>query len=146
MKAALEIVDTRISDRPMTEAKQAIDRLRREHQEAVNSCDVDLLLRGMADDVVYLGLGAAPVVGKTALRSMIEPVYAQATIQIDMTPMDIQFEDTTIIEWGRIRGVMRPAEDADLAPVSLKYLFVYRCETDGVWRISHDVYNDDPTG
>lgn len=128
----------------MSEAEHAIDRLRQEHLDAVNACDTDLLLQGMADDVVYLGPGAGAVVGKDALRAMIEPVYAQAEIQIEMTPVDIRFGESTVVEWGRIRGSMRASPDADAAPVALKYLFVYSRGMDGEWRITHDAHNDDP--
>ena len=54
----------------------AIAGVRTEHVEAVNSTDVELLLKGMTDDVVYLAPQLPPIRGKDELRKFVAPIYA----------------------------------------------------------------------
>ena len=125
----------------MDNPEEAISRVLQEHVDAVNTCDVELLLRGMTDDVVYLGPSMEPILGKAAMRAYITPLYAKASIQLEATPVSIEIEDSRAIEWGLIKGTMASNSETDPEPVDNKYLFIYRLDSDGEWRICYDVYN-----
>jgi uncharacterized protein (TIGR02246 family) len=124
----------------------AIAQIRDEHVEAVNTFDADLLLRGMAEDVVYLGPDLAPIVGKPALDAFVRPIYAAMGPDgwhISMAAEDVRIDGNWAFEWGNIDGTARGADGA-MAPFLAKYLFVYRREPDGAWRIVYDAYNANP--
>jgi ketosteroid isomerase-like protein len=42
------------------------------------------------------------------------------------------------VEWGNVRGALALG-GGDSEPVNLTYLFVYRLDSNGQWRISHDI-------
>jgi len=118
----------------------AIAALRRKHVHAVNSTDVDRLLEGMTEDVVYLAPDLPPVRGKSAVPDFVTPIYAKAAINISMTVDSLDLSGDRGVEWGTVLGSLRIGGGPS-QPISLKYLFVYRRESDGHWRISHDMSN-----
>jgi uncharacterized protein (TIGR02246 family) len=121
----------------------AIAAVRAEHLEAVNTTNVELLIRGMAPAVVYLAPGLGPIEGIDALREFVTPIYEEVRPQIAMTPRDVQVVGDVAYEWGLIEGsIILP--DGTAEPVNLKYVFVYRRQPDASWVIVYDVYNDNP--
>jgi len=62
----------------------AIKAVRHEHVAAVNAGDLEAMLGGMADDVVYLPPAQPPVLGKEALRSTVQPYYEQFEAHFSM--------------------------------------------------------------
>ena len=124
----------------MPGAQDLISAVRAKHVEAVNSTDVDRLLSGMTDDVVYLAPDLPPIRGKTAVRTFVAPIYERSAINISMVAESLDVSGSRAVEWGHVHGTL--AMDGGAAqPISLKYLFVYRLESDGSWRISHDISN-----
>lgn len=122
--------------------RAAIEQVRTDHVRAVNGTNADLLLEGMADDVVYLGPSLDPILGATALRTFIEPVYRQIRPNITMTPKDLQIMEDVAYEWGLIAGTAVMAPGTDPVALNAKYVFVYRRGVNGSWRIVYDIYND----
>ena len=110
----------------------------KEHVEAVNATDIELLLKGFTDDIVYIGAGAAPVIGKSAMREYISPIYAHASISISMKPAALEINGDRAIEWGSCHGALTLG-DNDSTTVNLNYVLVYRRDSSGDWRISHDI-------
>jgi uncharacterized protein (TIGR02246 family) len=118
--------------------EEAIAAVRAEHVEAVNSTDVDRLLAGMTDDVAYLAPQLPPIRGKDELRRFVAPIYAKASINVEMEAESLEVSGEHAVEWGNVRGAV-VLEGADSEPVNLTYLFVYRLDSDGRWRISYDI-------
>lgn len=128
-----------------TEADRAsIDSLRAEHVVGVNGRDADLVLRGMSDNVVYLGPELAPVVGLEALGAIIRPAYEELDPDITMTPQEVTVDRPHAFEWGCLGGVIRPSAGGDPITNEGKYLFLYRWAPGVGWKITHDVYNAGP--
>ena len=65
---------------------EAINLIRENHVKAVNNTDVELLLKDMSPDVVYLAPCLNPIKGKEALREFIAPLYNAIKAKIEMTP------------------------------------------------------------
>lgn len=126
------------------EIADAIATVRQEHVDAVNGRDVELLLRGMTNDVVYLFPGMEPLIGKDALRAYVTPIYEQASIDIEMRHESLDIAGSRAVEWGVVRGQMTPGAQSTPSLVNLKYIFVYRLEPDGAWRISHAIASARP--
>jgi uncharacterized protein (TIGR02246 family) len=120
----------------------AIAQLRAEHVRGVNSTDAGLVLSGFAEEVAYLGPGLDPILGIDALRAFLQPVYEQVHMNISMTPNDVQVVGDVAYEWGSISGRIVMAPDAPPQAVNAKYVYVYRRQRDGSWRIVYDIYND----
>jgi uncharacterized protein (TIGR02246 family) len=118
--------------------RDAIAAVLREHVDAVNTTDVELLLKGFTDDVVYIGPGAAPVLGKIAMREYISPIYAQASIQIAMRSESLEIAGDRATEWGSCHGELT-LDGGEPISVNLHFMFIYRREPSGDWRISHDI-------
>lgn len=129
-----------VSDRSATDAIAAV---LQEHIDAVNTTDVELLLDGFTDDVVYIGTGAAPILGKAAMREYITPIYARASIDIRMKSEALEVSGDRAVEWGTCHGEMT-LKGAEPVPVNLHYIFVYRRDSSGRWRISHDISTPGP--
>ena len=126
-----------------TSAVAAIEAVLQEHLEAVNTTDVELLLKGFTEDVVYIGTGAEPIVGKAAMREYIAPIYAHAKIALSMKAHAREISGDRAVEWGTCRGQLTLG-DEEPVEVNLQYIFVYRLEPSGEWRISHDISTPGP--
>ena len=110
--------------------------------EGVNNRDVELVLRDMSDDVIYLGPGMEPLEGKQALRDFITPLYEVIRPDIKMIPKDTRIIDNTAIEWGLIHGEMAEVGVDTIQKINFKYIFVYEKSEDGKWLITRDIYNE----
>ena len=123
--------------------RDAIGTVLQEHVDAVNTTDVELLLKGFTDDVVYIGPGAAPILGKSAMREYITPIYAQASIQLAMKSESLEIAGDRATEWRSCHGQLT-LDGGDRISVNLHYMFAYRREPSGDWRISHDISTPGP--
>ena len=122
--------------------RKAIIALSKEHMTAVNTTDVELLLKGMTEDVVYLGSGMSPIIGKQELRALVEPMYEQFDINLQMTTKDILISGDLAVEWGMVTGTMTPRNGDKEVEFDNKYLFVYQRQEDGTWKTVWDIYNE----
>jgi ketosteroid isomerase-like protein len=120
----------------------AINLIRENHVKAVNSTDVQLLLRDMSPDIVYLAPDLQPIEGKESLREFITPIYEVISATIEMIPKDIKILDKIAIEWGIINGEIRQKGIDSAQYIKNKYVFVYEQSENGGWMITKDIYND----
>ena len=132
--------------RDAAEDRAAIDSLRAEHMLAVNSRDADLLLSGMAGDVVYLGPDLAPVIGTAELDPLLRQSYERLSPDITMTAREVQIRGDWAVEWGCLGGAVNPVGGGEPMPNDGKYLFVYEWMPDTGWKLTHDIYNMGPCG
>jgi ketosteroid isomerase-like protein len=122
----------------------AIDSLLAAHVTAVNTRDVELLLDGMAPDLVYLAPDVPPIVGTAALDAVVRPAYQILAPAITMTRKELVLRGDWAVEWGCLGGHINRADGGDPIPNQGKYLFVYQRLPDRGWRITHDSYNNGP--
>ena len=123
---------------------EAISLIREAHVKAVNTTDVESLLRDMSSDVVYLAPGIDPIVGEAALREFVTPIYELVSPSIEMIPSNIEIHDSVAIEWGIINGEVRQQDTDSVQYFKNKYVFVYEQTEEGNWLITTDIYNDLP--
>ena len=121
---------------------EAINLIRKSHVNAVNTTNVELLLKDMSSDILYLAPGIDPIEGKEALREFITPIYEVITPNIEMIPTDIEIYDNIAIEWGLINGKLSQKGIDSIQSIKSKYLFVYKKSKTGKWMITKDIYND----
>ena len=126
-----------------TSATAAIAAVWQEHLDAVNTTDLEFFLKGLTDDVVYIATGAAPILGKAAMREYVTPIFAQASVDFQMTSEALEVNGDRAVEWGTCTGQMTLG-GAQPVLVNLHYIYVYRRESSGRWRISHDISTPAP--
>ena len=91
----------------------AINAVRHEHVAAVNAGDLEAMLAGMTDDVVYLPPGQRPVLGKEALRSAVQPYYEQFEAHLSMDAAETVAAGDWAFEWGHGSNSLRPLTGGD---------------------------------
>ena len=118
-----------------------INLIRETHVKAVNTSDVDLILKDMSSDVVYLAPDIEPIEGKEALRELITPYHETAKSNIKMIPQDIRINNKIAIEWGLLHGEVIQIGSDSIQKFNLKYIVVYEKDDDGSWTITREIYN-----
>ena len=112
------------------------------HVEAVNSGDVEALLDQLTDDVVYLGQGMDPIVGKAQMEPVMRSFHAENRASFSLIPQTVSVIGDVAHEWGSLAGEFRSKDGGDPIRVNSKYFYLYRRGADGRWRISHECISD----
>ena len=89
----------------------------------------------MTDDVAYLPPDQPAVLGKVALEAFIRPFYEQFDGQITMSPEEVLVRGDLAVEWGILKGTITPIAGGDTADTDGKYLYVYKRQPDGSWKV-----------
>ncbi len=121
---------------------EAIKLIRETHVKAVNTTDVELVLKDFSSDIIYLGPGLKPIEGKDALREFVTPLYEIIMPEIEMIPKDIKIINDVAIEWGLIKGQASQKGSDSIQIINSKYMFVYERSSGGDWLITRDIYNE----
>ena len=124
-----------------TRDRETINALRNKHVAAINACDLQTVLSGMTEDVVYMPPGQPAILGKKNLEDYLRPIYEQAKAEISMTSEEIEVTGEWAFELGTIGGQLRLG-DGPAISMNGKYLYIYKREHDGSWKIARDIYND----
>lgn len=130
--------------RSTADDRTAIDSLRAEHVMAVNSRNIDLLLSGMSEDVVYLAPDAPPAIGRDTLDARVRPVYEAFNPDITMTPREVVINGNLAFEWGCLGGSITPVDSGAVISNDGKYLYIYRWRAETGWKIARDMYTPGP--
>lgn len=130
------------SGRDAATDRQQLATLLREHVDAVNASNVEAILAGMTDDVVYLPPGQPLVRGQEALRKVMEPFYGSNDAQVSMRAEETVVDGDWAWEWGHLSGSIRPRSVAHASAFEGKYLYIYQRQRDGSWKIARDIYNE----
>ena len=112
------------------------------HVEAVNSGDVEALLDQLTDDVVYLGQGIDPIIGKAQMEAVMRSFHRENRAIVSLIPTDRSVSGDLAHEWGSLTGEFRNKDGGDPIRVNSKYFYLYRRGPNGRWRISHECVSD----
>jgi len=120
------------------EAKLLADYLAR-----INSNDVDLLMEGLTDDVVYQAPHQPEVVGKAAVREWVDGYMSAYSTIWEKTSLDFVLAG----DWAIERYAYK-SKDTDRATGETyddvgKGLNVYHRGDDGQWRVARDAWSTD---
>ncbi len=121
--------------------RAAIASVLQEHVDAINAGEVDALLAGMTDDVVYMPPDQSLLRGKERLREWAVPIYGQFDTHISMRAEETVVAGDWAWEWGHLSGSMRPIDGGQATQIEGKYFYVYQRQADGSWKIARDIYN-----
>lgn len=130
------------TERDAATDRQQLATLLREHVDAVNASNVEAIFAGMTEGVVYLAPGQPPVLGRDALRKVMEPFYGSNDAQVSMRAEETVVAGDWAWEWGHFSGSIRPKGVAQATSFEGKYFYIYQRQRDGSWKIARDIYNE----
>ena len=84
-----------------------------------------------------------PIVGKAALRSWFLRVTDQFSIDLNFSVEEVKTSGDWAFERFSFRRTTTPTGGGEPATVQGKGVHVYRRQSDGSWKIAHDIWNSD---
>jgi ketosteroid isomerase-like protein len=135
-----------------TEARRAADlaairELHRRDIAATQAFDVETLLSLLTDDVVSLPPGHAPVVGKPAVRAMLESMREQSknieVLVYEHNWQQVHLEGGYAFEWGAFVSTVR-LNRRDTIRETLNALRILQRQPDGSWKVYRTIWNEGP--
>jgi len=119
--------------------RNAIKELDQKDIAASKKNDVGALLALWTDDGVFLEAGAAPVVGKEAIRNLLLQQQRQAaqleTIAYDEKWSEVRITGDFAFEWGQISATLKLPDTHELQQ-SVNAIRVLAKQPDGSWRVA----------
>ena len=101
-----------------------------------NARDLEGVLSGYTDDVVWLPPTGAPLTGKDSIRIRYESLFSSYKLDLHSQTLEA-FSDRRIgFVRGLTTGTLTPLVNGPALQVDDKFLAIVRCQA-GVWRVSH---------
>ena len=114
--------------------------------EASEGRDVERIVSYWSADAVVAPPGQPPIVGRDALREYVQDSYEIPAFNITWeATADPEFSSdfTMAYMWARNR-VSFHDPDGNLVTIHGRALTIWRRESDGEWRCTADIWNDEP--
>ncbi|WP_411819420.1 nuclear transport factor 2 family protein [Hyphococcus formosus] len=109
----------------------------------INANDLDTVMAGFTDDVVFQAPNAPEVIGKAALREWIGGYLAAFDTQWVKTSQDMIVSGDYAIERYSYQSTDTMKATGSVHTDIGKGIIIYHKEADGVWRVAHDVWSSD---
>ncbi len=110
---------------------------------AFNTSDLDGLVALYTSDTVQMPPEEPVVIGKEAIRSRGEPLFAESNYQLSSVVEDIQVSG----DWAFLRMSYNmsstPKDGGDTTTEVGKWVLFCQRQTDGSWKIANDTWNTD---
>lgn len=125
-----------------SKANAAFEKATSAFHQALRTNDAETFLSFIAEDVVLMPPGEAPVRGKSAVQTWFEGFLSQYhTTSLSLADQEVFLGDGWAVELGTYEWGLAPA--AGGAPVIDRgnYMQVWKLQNDGQWRFAREVYN-----
>lgn len=110
--------------------------------ETLRTNDLDRFMSYVADDVIFMPAGEAPVHGKSAMRTWMAAFLSQfRTSTLTLAHKEAFIGDGWAVEVGTYEWGLVPAAGGDVAIDHGSYMQVWKRLPDGQWRFAREVYN-----
>jgi ketosteroid isomerase-like protein len=100
----------------------------------------------ITDDAVWMPPDVAPLVGKEAVRSFYQGLFAQVELEGHLSPENQELH--IFGDWAVFRGVVvgsvRPRGGGEPTVLANKVVNVLRRDADGTWKHVWDIWNSMP--
>ena len=113
--------------------RSALDQM----EEAYWTGDTKLMLGILAEDAVLLPPDQEPIIGREALQERYTRLFAERRVKMSMGIDELRVADN----WAVIVGSTNNPGDDEAAT---KFLMVFDRATDGSWKLSRLIWNDNP--
>ena len=123
-----------------TEAdEEAIKALVQEFTATINSDNLDGFMALWTDDAVLMPPTSLAVIGKEAIRSRVERIFAMYTIEIRCAVEDIQVAG----DWAYVRNSCEeadtPKDGSETRSLEESIVFIFQRQADGSWKIATEI-------
>jgi len=115
---------------------------------AINSNDVDALLRTVTDDIVYLPPNSPAIVGKQDVGQWVGEYFAAFDSKWVKTSVEFVVGDDLAYEWYTYQSTDTPRDGmGEVLDDSGNGINIYRRGDDGTWRVWRDMWTTEaPAG
>jgi ketosteroid isomerase-like protein len=121
---------------------EAVEAMVVELDKVTGEGDLEGLLSFLTEDFISLPPSEPPIVGKEALRAHHGPLFEAFELDFVHQPVETTALGDVVIQWGNGIGSFRPKAGGDAVPLDQKYLFVFRKQLDGSFKIWRLIFND----
>ena len=122
----------------MSDDKQAIRDLISEWQRATAAGDISRLLPLMAEDVVFLVAGQAPMRGRDAFAGAFRGALQQVHIESQSEIQEIEVSGDLAYSWNHLSVTVTPRQGGAATRRTGYTLTVLRKQTGGAWVVKRD--------
>ena len=110
--------------------------------QALRTNDAGALFAYVADDVVMMPPGEAPVRGKAAMRAWYAGFLSQfRTSSLTLTNREVIVGDGWAVEAGAFEWGLAPAAGGETTVDRGHYMQVWKAQPDGQWRFAREIWN-----
>jgi uncharacterized protein (TIGR02246 family) len=131
------------SQTDVTNARQAIDKVRQDFNAAYNRADAETIANLVTEDVIWMPPNETIVTGRETIKMRYANQFTKSSATFELR-MD---EIIVCGSWGFLRGpysrIDTPKDDGPPKEITGKYLMVMQLQQDGSWKIARDIYNGD---
>ena len=132
-----------MAQQDVAEITAAINGVREMEAQGIGSGDLETGVAAYADDIVFMAPDAPARNGKDAVREWLAEAYEQFDLEVNYTFSDIIVSGDWVIERYGGEATFTPKDGGDGLVEQLKGIHIYRLQSDGTWRITHDIWNTD---
>lgn len=105
-----------------------------------NAKDLDAVLAGYTDDVVWLPPSGDALIGKDSIRARYSGLFASFRPEFSVAVEETRATGGMALVRGTTQGKLTSLESGAIQMVDDKFLAILRCEA-GQWRVSHLSWN-----
>ncbi|KPK55811.1 MAG: hypothetical protein AMS21_13250 [Gemmatimonas sp. SG8_38_2] len=121
---------------------QAVQQLMVDLDASIAAGDLEGFLSFLADDFVDMPPNEPSLIGKQALRAHHEPLFAAFRFAVRHEEIETHAFDDVVIQRGAGVGEVTPKAGGDPIVLDQKYLFVFRRQDDGSFKLWRAIFND----
>ena len=123
-------------------AREALEAASEAFDGALKIDDADGVMAHVAQDVLMMPPGEAPVRGKAAMRAWYEGLLSQyRTVSLDLTEREILVGDAWAVVSGRHVWTMAPRAGGASFTDTGSYVQVWQRQPDGRWLFAREIWN-----
>ena len=126
----------------------AIKSLTELYDATINSGDLDSWMSLYTDDAVRMQPNMPALVGKDAIRSVMQSFFENYTIDLKETTEEVIIAGDWAFARGTFTYTLTPKSGGELIRDSGKWVAFHKRHPDGSWKIHRNIYNSDlpPSG
>jgi ketosteroid isomerase-like protein len=130
------------SDTGTAAARASVEQTTAAFHQALRTNDADALFGYVADDVVMMPPGEAPVRGKAAMRTWYAGFLSQfRTSSLTLTDREVFIGEGWAVEMGAYEWGLAPVAGGDPVVDRGHYMQVWKPTPDGHWRFAREIWN-----
>ena len=122
----------------MSSDERAIREVISSWHRATADGDVDAVLGLMADDVVFLVAGQAPMIGRGAFERGLRQLLADHRIESSGEVQEVEISGDLAYAWAKLRVKIVPLKNGHPSTRAGNALSILRKQPDGAWVVTRD--------